>query len=122
MSRVSSCSLILLLATAAIVANTVSVNPSLAAFVDDGKVVFGVYTDIQTLDPHEAFVWYSCTATRNSHNGLLEYDLRDYSIKPALAETYTIDENGGTFKLRKGVKFHDGTEFNAEAVNSISRE
>jgi peptide/nickel transport system substrate-binding protein len=106
----------LVLATAAIVVNVVSVNPSLAAFVDDGKVVFGVYTDIITLDPHEAFVWYSCTATRNSHDGLLEYDIRDYSIKPALAESYTIDENGGTFKLRKGVKFHDGTEFNAEAV------
>jgi len=87
-----------------------------AAFVDDGKVVFGVYTDIQTLDPHEAFVWYSCTVTRNSHEGLLEYDIRDFSIKPLLAESYTVDENGGTFKLRKGVKFQDGTEFNAAAV------
>jgi peptide/nickel transport system substrate-binding protein len=87
-----------------------------AKSVDDGKVVVGVYTDIQTLDPHEAFVWYSCMVTRNSHEGLLEYDLRDYSIKPCLAESYELDQNGGTFKLRKGVKFQDGTPFNAEAV------
>jgi peptide/nickel transport system substrate-binding protein len=91
-------------------------NLATAAFVDDGKVVFGVYTDIVTMDPHEAFVWYSCTITRNSHEGLLQYDIRDFSIKPALAESYTVDENGGTFKLRKGVKFHDGTEFKADAV------
>jgi hypothetical protein len=30
-----------------------------APFVDSGKVVFGVYTDIQTMDPAESFVWYS---------------------------------------------------------------
>jgi ABC-type transport system substrate-binding protein len=93
-----------------------TMTPANAAFVDDGKVVFGVYTDIVTLDPHEAFVWYSCTITRNSHEGLLQYDIKDFSIKPALAESYTIDENGGTFKLRRGVKFHDGTEFKADAV------
>ena len=116
MVKTSLRNFLLVLVATAIGISVVAVNDSSAAFVDDGKVVFGVYTDIQTLDPHEAFVWYSCTATRNSHNGLLEYDLRDYSIKPALAESYTIDENGGTFKLRKGVKFHDGTEFNAEAV------
>jgi peptide/nickel transport system substrate-binding protein len=87
-----------------------------AAFVDDGKVVFGVYTDVETIDPHEAFVWYACTITRNTHESLLEYNIKDYSIKPLLAESYTVDENGGTFKLRKGVKFHDGTEFNAAAV------
>jgi len=72
--------------------------------------------NIATFDPAEAFVWYAMMQVRNCYEGLLQYDLRDFSIKPLLAESWEVDENEGTFKLRKGVKFHDGTEFDAEAV------
>ena len=85
-------------------------------FVDCGKVVFGVYTDIVTMDPAESFVWYSCTIARNAHEGLVQYNIKDFSIEPLLAKSWKLDEDGGTFHLRKGVKFHDGTKFNAEAV------
>ena len=46
-------------------------------------------------------------------------------IVPGLAESWTISKDGlrYTFKLRKGVSFHDGTPFNAEAVkDSIERQ
>lgn len=87
-----------------------------APFVDSGRLVFGCYTDVITMDPGIAFLWYESMIARNTYEGLLKYNLKDFSIEPSLAESWKLDEDGGTFHLRKGVKFHDGTEFNAEAV------
>lgn len=54
----------------------------------------------------------------NIFEGLVEYEAGSTEIKPALATSWTTSAAGTeiTFKLRRGVKFHDGTDFNADAV------
>jgi ABC-type transport system substrate-binding protein len=51
-----------------------------------------------------------------AENLVLAY--KDGSVVPGLAESWVIDEENAsiTFKLREGVKFTDGTDFNAEAA------
>ena len=51
------------------------------------------------------------------YSGLVRMDIKDYStVVPELAESWDISPDGKvyTFKLRRGVKFSDGSPFNAE--------
>ena len=57
------------------------------------------------------------------YDALVRWDLsqgeRLPDLAPALAESWEVDKNDvhrWVFKLRRGVKFHDGSEFNADAV------
>ena len=57
------------------------------------------------------------------YNGLVEKDWTAdepfHPIVPGLAESWSVSEDGKTytFNLRKGVTFHDGSPFNAEAAH-----
>lgn len=82
-------------------------------------LVYAAYGDIKDWDPSAAFsmevvmlvsvyeplVWYNPPGS-------------DPQLKPALATSWETSEDGltWTFHLRKGVAFHDGEPFNAEAV------
>jgi peptide/nickel transport system substrate-binding protein len=54
----------------------------------------------------------------NMYDGLVRYADGSLEVEPALATSWEISEDGTeyTFSLREGVTFHDGTPFNAEAV------
>ena len=54
------------------------------------------------------------------HNGLVRFS-EDLEIEPDLAESWTTSADGREwiFKLRQGVKFHDGTDFDADAVTTF---
>ncbi len=58
------------------------------------------------------------TVLGNVFEGLVEYNLETYKMEPNLAQSWTVSDDGKTytFKLRKGVKWHDGTDFTADDV------
>ena len=71
--------------------------------------------DALTLDPHS-----QNEGPTNSMNSLIYESLvtrnPDLELEPELAESWEAGPDGWTFKLREGVKFHDGADFTAEDV------
>src|ERR1700730_3471408 len=69
-----------------------------------------------SLDPHQATAAPSVYVYANIFDTLVEQD-RDLSLTPSLAESWEqTSPTTWRFKLRRGVTFHDGTPFNAQAV------
>ncbi|CAH2715635.1 Periplasmic dipeptide transport protein [Neobacillus rhizosphaerae] len=81
-------------------------------------LVYGRGGDSTSLDPITTTEGEAFKVTINIFETLLVYGDKDTSIKPGLAEKWETSDDGltYTFHLRKGVKFHDGTDFNADAV------
>jgi ABC-type transport system substrate-binding protein len=71
-----------------------------------------------TLNPLSASDGYSSSVHGYIFEGLLDRDLDTYEWKPALATEWTISNDNKIFefKLREGVKWHDGKDFTAEDV------
>lgn len=69
------------------------------------------------LDPHKTTAYFSFQVLENVFDTLVEPDDR-LEMQPALAESWTTsdDQLTWTFKLRSGVKWHDGSDFTAEDV------
>ena len=74
-------------------------------------------TEIDSLDPFNATAGDTKTVMDQIFDGLLDVD-EDGNLVPDLAESYEISEDGltYTFKLKEGVKFHDGSDFSADDV------
>jgi peptide/nickel transport system substrate-binding protein len=83
-----------------------------------GTLVFGSSGDAYRLDPGNVNDNESYERMDNIFEGLLEYEAGTTEIKPCLATSWETSTDGTeiVFKLREGVKFHDGTDFNADAV------
>ena len=81
-------------------------------------LVFGRNQDAVSLDPAVVTDGMSLNVARVTMEGLTGYKLGTFDITPALATSWTVTPDGKTwnFKLRHGVKFQDGTPFDAQAV------
>ncbi len=87
--------------------------PALAA----KDVVFAVASTFTTTDPYDANDTLSQAMAKSFYEGLYGFD-KDMKLIPVLAESYDVSKDGlvYTIKLKHGIKFHDGTDFKAEAV------
>lgn len=83
-----------------------------------GVVVVARARDVTTLDPAVATDVDSADVISQIYETLVTYGARTVEIKPGLAVRWTksTDLKTWTFYLRRGVTFHDGTPFDADAV------
>ncbi len=89
-----------------------------------GILKVGLDWEVDIIDPPASFGgWNTGRVVQQIFESLVEDDLQDEAAKytklvPALASRHEVSTDGltYTFFLRQGVRFHDGTPFNAEAV------
>ena len=82
-----------------------------------GTLRVGLDADPPNLDPHRSTAAVDRQVYQNLFDKLLDTD-DNLQIVPMLVASWSISKDGKTvtFKLRQGVKFHDGTPFDANAV------
>jgi peptide/nickel transport system substrate-binding protein len=106
----------MLLAAIASVGMLLAAVPATAQ-VRGGTLRIAMDADNTTMDPHRSTAAVDRQVYNNIYSKLVDIDAK-FGIVPQLAESWEV-KGGGlvyVFKLRKGVKFHDGTDFNAEIV------
>ncbi|WP_297611352.1 glutathione ABC transporter substrate-binding protein GsiB [uncultured Sutterella sp.] len=88
-----------------------------AAQAAQKDVTVAVASTFTTLDPYNASDTLSQAVVKSFYEGLFSFD-KDMKVVNVLAESYEASADGlvYTVKLRKGVKFQNGEDFNAEAV------
>lgn len=101
----------------------VALTPVTSLAQGGGTLIWGMPAETDTLDPHATGGWSTYQITYQIFEGLVKEDLTAAdaptpALVPGLATSWDISADGlqYTFKLREGVKFHDGTPFDAEAV------
>ena len=89
-----------------------------------GSIIVTYKDDIVTLDPAIGYDWVNWSIIKSLFARLMDYKAGTAELTPSLADSYEISKDGltYTFKLRKGVKFHNGREVVAQDVKySIER-
>lgn len=87
--------------------------------IDLARITLGTTGAIRTLDPADSYEIISGNLLYNLGDRLYSNKLGTAELEPQLATALpTVSDDGLTYTipLREGVKFHDGTDFNAEAM------
>ncbi|MSQ15011.1 MAG: hypothetical protein EXR50_04005 [Dehalococcoidia bacterium] len=84
--------------------------------VKGGTVVYGAAADAKSLNPILISDANSRTVSNLIFEGLVATDAKTGAPKPMLAESWSVSDEGlrYTFKIRDGVKWHDGTPVTSE--------
>lgn len=102
-----------LLITASVLALGLAVMPASAETIRWAR-----NSDALTLDPHSQNQGTTHTFVHHIYETLVDRDVEG-SLQPRLATEWKVKEDDPTvwvFKIREGVKFHDGSDFTAEDV------
>lgn len=85
--------------------------------VTGGTLIWGHSETTQNLDMHQTGTASTARVLQNVHSAVLTVD-KDFNVIPALAESFSQSDDGltYTFKLRAGVKFHNGTTMTSKDV------
>ena len=100
----------------------VSISNPVFSAKEGGTLVVGLESEVGILDPHLTQGWVTFRVNHEIYDCLVHEDLSTPNapipLVPGLATKWEVSGNGTiyTFTLRENVKFHDGTPFNAEAV------
>lgn len=89
-----------------------------------GSMVVTYKDDVATLDPAIGYDWQNWSMIKALFDGLMDYEPGTTTLRPNLAESYEMSADGMTytFKLRQGVKFHNGRALAADDIKySIER-
>jgi peptide/nickel transport system substrate-binding protein len=103
---------------AAVAASVIAVAPGAEA----KTFKWAFQGDAQTMDPHGLFETMTLGFQANIYESLIRRD-RDMNIVPNLATSWeNVEPDTWRFKLREGVKFHNGNDFTADDVTfSVER-
>src|SRR5579862_1563288 len=111
-------SLVSRLVTAFVAAAAVSSGSAVFADTPPKVLVVGQIAEPKSLDPAAVTAVNDFRILMNLYDGLVRYKDGALEVEPALAKSWKIGSDGlaYTFSLRSGVKFHDGSDFTADAV------
>src|SRR5690349_24992594 len=75
-----------------------------------GAATITFNNDLTTLDPQVGYDWQNWSVIKSIFDGLMDYKPGTTELEPDLAKEYTVSDDGltYTFKLRDGIKFHNG--------------
>ncbi|HEV8441012.1 MAG TPA: ABC transporter substrate-binding protein [Methylomirabilota bacterium] len=93
--------------------------PDLQAQTKEDTVVYAIQSDVPNWDPPNSVLRESIILGYHVFDHLAARDLKTGKVGPSLAVSWkNVDDTTWEVKLRKGVKFHDGTPFTARDVKA----
>jgi peptide/nickel transport system substrate-binding protein len=83
------------------------------------EIIVGLGAEPRTMLPVTIVDWTTNNMLEHIYDRLLDRDAKTFKPKPMLAESWRIvNDTTWEFKLRKGVKFHNGEPFTAQSVKA----